>query len=398
LALEQEQAGRNQIFKAYADADARSKVAVFNQQVEQKLQTLASYYERKRKLEQLLGEAEALWLQVSLGGEASAQSNSLALLLLKTQVYASSTDLPGSLQVRLDDLSGISATATAQTTDVDALINVVRTRLAELDRLILLQSRLVFNNEGYDLLDAQRSASDPLFAALQQKYLELFDLGALANSAGQVENSALSQAILTKYEELFGLDPLAQEAILLSEDTPLFASIQTQYPGLFDTGPLSALTEQVTIGSTPLALLSEERAKELLQLQGLEDVPNYTASAEPLLQAVDKLEKDIQSLQAQRENQSATRDQLVRQRDLALSTLNTLRNKNAELKLTTTVTNSELRFASPAVEPMKAVQRSGLITTTALAGIVGLMLAVFVVFFANFMGAQPWLRRTEVYG
>jgi len=368
-ALQVDQDARNQIFKAYADADTRSKVAVFSEQVEQKLRTLSNYYDRKHKLDRLLSEAQGLWLQVSLGDEASVQSNSLALLLLKTQVYASSTDLPVGLQLRLDDLSGAEVSAGDQAKDVDVLVDVLRTQLSELDRLITFQSRLVFNNEGYDLLDAQRPIDDPLYIALQQKYSELFNLG-----------------------------PLAQAATVFSDQTPLFASIQAQYPGLFDIGALSALTEQVATDSTPLALLSEERAKELLQLQGLEDLPSYTASAEPLIQAIDKLEKDIQSLQAQREKQSATRDQLIRQRDLTLGTLNTLRNKNAELKLTTTVTNSELRFASPAVEPMKPVERLGLIITTALAGIVGLMLAVFVVFFANFMGAQPWLGRREVYG
>ncbi len=419
-ALKQEQAARSQIFEAYAGADTRSKVAVFNEQVQQKLQTLATYYERRRRLATLQSEAESLWLQISLGGEASVATNHLALILLKAEVYASSDSLPGNLQLRLDELGTTTSTAVAQAADVDALVSVLRTRVSELDRLIALQSRLVFNNEGYDLLDAQRPAADPLYTALQQKYVELFDLGALTQSADKMAASSLSQAILTKYDELFtvgplaeagqslhdesglsqaiqakytelfGLGPLSAGATVLSSTTPIFESIQTQYPALFDTGALSALTEQVT-NDTPLSLLSEARAKELLQLQGLEDVPAYSSSAEPLLQAIDKLEKEIQALQAQRESQTAEQGQLVRRRDLAQSTLNTLRNKSAELNLTRTVTNSELRLASPAVEPMKPVARLGLITTTALAGIVGLMLAVFVVFFANLMGAQPWL-------
>lgn len=420
-ALTQEQAARSQLFEAYASADARSKVAVFNEQVEQKLKTLATYYERRRTLVGLQSEAESLWLQISLGGEASVATNNLALILLKAEVYASSDSLPGNLQLRLDELGASTSTAVAQAADVDALVSVLRTRVSELDRLIALQSRLVFNNEGYDLLDAQRPAGDPLYTELQQKYVELFDLGALTQSADKMTASGLSQAILTKYDELFtvgplaeagqslrndsglsqaiqakyaelfGLGPLSEGVAVLSSTTPIFESIQAQYPALFDTGALSALTEQVT-NDTPLSLLSEARAKELLQLQGLEDVPSYSASAEPLLQAIDKLEKEIQALQAQRESQSAEQGQLTQRRDLAQSTLNTLRNKSAELNLTRTVTNSELRFASPAVEPLKpVVRRLSLITTTALAGIVGLMLAVLVVFFANFMGAQPWL-------
>ena len=42
------------------------------------------------------------------------------------------------------------------------------------------------------------SANDPLYTALQQQYQELFALGPLAQAADQVDNSALSQALLVK--------------------------------------------------------------------------------------------------------------------------------------------------------------------------------------------------------
>lgn len=419
-AFQQEQNARNAIFSAYASADSRSKVAVFNQQVEAKLQTLASYYDRKQRYERLLSEAQGLWLQVSLGGEASVSTNHLALILLKAQVFASSAVLPGELQLRLDELNVGDITAADQAKDVDALISVLRSRLAEVDRLILLQSRLVFNNEGYDLLDAQRPAADPLYDSLQQKYAELFDLGDLAQRADEVQTSELSQAILVKYndlftigplaeagqklqvdtdlnqsiqakyEELFGMGAVAQATTVFSATTPLLTSIESAYPALFTIGSLSNLTEK-TAADTPLGILSENLSRELLQLQGLEEVPAYTASAEPLLQAIDNLEKEIQTLEAKREGQTARQGQLIRQRDLALSTLNTLRNKSAELNLTRTVTNSEVRVASPAIEPMRPLARIRLITTSGIAGIVGLMFALFVAFVANFLGAKPWL-------
>ncbi len=542
-ALSQEQTVKSGLFQAYADADLRAKVTVFNEQVENKLETLGQYYESRRKLERLLKDAEGLSLQTNLAGGAGSASNGLALMLLKAEVFASSSALPVNLQLRLDNTDLGNADDTTQGADASALISVIKARMSEMDRLIAVQARSVLNNEGYDLLAVERPVDDPLFAALQQQYQDLFEVGSLAKAADETGDSSLvagilqkyeslfavdalaqssdsvwqesellnqaltkyqelfktgdfaaqsgalpqdltnaigtryqelfqlgslsssatitnnnqlsnailakyaelfslgelvaqsslpdqtelsasiltkyqelfalgdlatqwegttqsdlSNAILSRYEELFGLGALASASTVFSSTTPIFESIQRQYPDLFDTGALSALTEQMAIGGTPLALLSEERAKELLQLQGLEDVPNYTASAEPLLQAIDKLEKEIQSLTAQREGQTAQRDQLIRRRDLALSTLNTLRNKSAELNLTRTVTNSELRFASPAVEPLEPVEpvaRLGLITTTALAGIVGLMLAVFVIFFANFMGAQPWLGRRE---
>jgi len=541
-ALSQEQAAKSELFQAYADGDRMAKVAVFNEQVQNKLKTLGQYYESKRKLERLLKDAEGLSLQTALAGGAGGTSSGLALTLLKAEVFVSSSGISGTTQLLLDNVELSSDDPSAQAADVGALISVIKARISELDRLIAVQARTVLNNEGYDLLAADRPVDDPLFAALQQQYQQLFAIGPLAQAAdamgqsslaaailqkyeslfavdalsqasdsvwqesdllaqaltkyqelfktgdfaaltsdtlpqdltdavatryqelfqlgnlsasatitnntqlsdailakyaelfslGQLaaqsnvpdqnelsasilakyqelfalgdlatqwENtgqSDLSSAILSRYEELFGLGALASASVVFSDTTSLFATIQYQYPALFDTGALSAMTEQMSTESTPLALLSETRARELLQLQGLEDVPNYTASAEPLLQAIDKLDKDIQALQSQRENQTARRDQLIRQRDLTLTTLNTLRSKSAELGLTRAVTNSEVRFASPAVEPLHPMARQSLITTTALVGIVGMMLAVFVVFFANFMGAQPWLGRKEL--
>ena len=181
-------------------------------------------------------------------------------------------------------------------------------------------------------------------------------------------------------------------SITISTTTPIFAAIRDQYPDLFRVGDLAGLADLVAVDN-PLAVLSTERAKELLQLQGLEDLPAYAAAAEPLTQAIDQLESDIQALQARQEAESSRRQQLAQRRDLAWSTLTTLKNKNAELNLSAVTVNSEVRLAAPAVEPLSPVAGPRLITTTALAGIVGLMLAVFVVFFANFMGAQPWLEK-----
>ena len=457
LALTVEQSATNQLFQVYSDADIRAKVTVFNEQVEERLRTLGRYYETRRKLASLLKETEGLRMQTSLAGDAGAGSNGLALLLLKAEVFASSADLPGQLQLLIDNTEIVGTDAETQGVDLDALISVIETRITELDRLITVQSRAVVNNEGYDLLSSDRPVDDPLYAALQQQYQELFAVGALAQAADEIDNSALSQRLLAKYQELFSLDaldatsdsvwqdsdllkavmskyselfevgslpgvlaakanstglsvaiqsrydelfglgPLAQASTVFSTTTPLFASIQAQYPALFDVGALTSLTEQVTT-DTPLAILGAERSKELLQLQGLEDLPAYTAAAEPLTQAIDQLASDIQALQSRQEAESSRRQQLAQRRDLAWSTLTTLKNKDAELNLSAVTVNSEVRLAAPAVEPIRPVAGLRLITTTALAGIVGLMLAVFVVFFVNFMGGQPWLQSREARG
>lgn len=516
-ALAQEQDAKGRIFDAYANADTRAKLATFNEQVDARLQTLATSYETQLKLERLLDDARALRTQAAAGGDANAATNSLALLLLKSEVYGTAVGAPAQLQLVLGDLGAWNTGADAQVADLDAMIEALTERIATLTADIDTQSQAIFNNEDYNLLNAGRPGDDPLYAALQEKYLELFNVGDLAQAADALHNTALSQAILAKYEELFavstladagdnlwqeselldavlakyedlfdvgalasasaiytdttplsqailsqynelfgvgalaeagvgmldegelsqailtryeelfgtgaltsvsgvisdttplaeaiqaryeelfGLGTLAMASTVVSETTPLAQMIRSQYPELFAVGDLSALTEEMT-DANGLALLGAERAQELLQLQGLEDLPAYTAAAAPLTQAIDTLESEIQTLQAQREREVTRRDQLTRARDLSLKTLTTLDNKNAELKLAGTGANSEVRFATPALPPLEPVKGLSLVMTTALGGIVGLMLAVFIAFFANFMGMEPLLRRQQVAG
>ena len=373
-ALQVEQAAKTQLFDAYTNAEIQSKLAVINQQTQSRIDRLATYYAVRAKLQQLLDNAKVLRDQAAQAGDASTATNGLALLLLKAQIYtlnvqnpgnATSAELPGNLQITLGSIADVSTNAQAQVADVDALIQVLGQRLTELDVAIAAQSQALLTNDDY-------------------QFLEQAGMGAIAS-----DGSPLGESILAQYGELFALGPLAQASITISTTTPIFAAIREQYPDLFRVGDLAGLTGLVAMDN-PLTVLGTERAKELLQLQGLEDLPAYTA-AEPLTQAIDQLESDIQALQARQEAESSRRQQLAQRRDLAWSTLTTLKNKDAELNLSAVTVNSEVRLAAPAVEPIDPVAGQGLITTTALAGIVGLMLAVFVAFFANFMGVQPWL-------
>ena len=333
LAFQSEQRAKTRLFQAYSDADTAAKEAVFGEQVQARTNQLSTSYKTKAKLTSLLDDAKSLRAQAAQAGDASVSTNTLAILLLKSQVYATSVGLPGNLQVALDTVADLNSDGQAQVADLDALIQALDTRILELELSIDSQSQALIDNAGYNFLESVRSEGDQLFAAIQQQYPTLFTVGDLANLSSQVADD------------------------------------------------------------NPLAVLGTERAKELLQLQGLEDLPAYTAAAEPLTQAIDQLESDIQSLEARQEAESSRRRQLAQRRDLAWSTLTILKNKNAELNLSAVTVNSEVRLAAPAVEPIEPVVVGGLrlMTTTVLAGIVGLMLAVFVAFFANFMGGQPWL-------
>lgn len=423
-ALSEEQSAKTKLFDAYASADTRAKIAVFNQQVEARLQTLARNYDNKLKLERLATEATALRAQVAGGSEEASATNGLALLLLKAEAYGIGAGAPGNFQLSLDDLGIFDAGVEAQLADLDALLGVLADRIANLDEDIAEQSQMVFANEGYTMLDADRPEDDPLYTALQQKYLELFEVGDLAQAANGLEGTTLSQAIMARYEELFavsdltltadslwqdnelfdrvqakyqelfGVGAMAMASMVVSDTTPLAATIEAQYPELFTVGDLSALTEQVVEGNA-LTLLGEERAKELLQLQGLEDLPAYTAAAAPLTQAIDTLEDEIQVLRAQREAEGARHDRLIRERDLALKTLTTLSNKNAEFHLADTAADSEVRFASPALPPLSPVPGFSPILATLLGVILGGMMGVILAFLANLMGVRPFLSKNQ---
>jgi uncharacterized protein involved in exopolysaccharide biosynthesis len=87
------------------------------------------------------------------------------------------------------------------------------------------------------------------------------------------------------------------------------------------------------------------------------------------------------------------RDPLTLNRDLAIKSLNTLKNKTAELQLASTAPTSAVRFAAPAVAPLRPEERQSLVLATALGALVGLLGGVFVAFGGDYMRKAPPLRR-----
>ena len=69
----------------------------------------------------------------------------------------------------------------------------------------------------------------------------------------------------------------------------------------------------------------------------------------------------LPQLQAQRAAERSRRDPLTLNRDLALKSLNTLKNKTAELQPASTIPTNEVRFAAPAVPPLRPDERLSLV-------------------------------------
>ena len=139
---------------------------------------------------------------------------------------------------------------------------------------------------------------------------------------------------------------------------------------------------------------------QLQQLLALVDDESLLASmvAAPLTASVEGLEAEITALEAQLETVSSQRKQLESDRDLALKSLDALKNKALELQLANTALPSEVRFASPALPSLVPEQSISLGLVVALAAMVGLMGAVFGVFLANYLGKTPISRRWAAGG
>jgi uncharacterized protein involved in exopolysaccharide biosynthesis len=139
---------------------------------------------------------------------------------------------------------------------------------------------------------------------------------------------------------------------------------------------------------------------QLQQLLALADDKSLLASmvTAPLTASVEELEAEVTALEAQLETVSSQRKQLESDRDLALKSLDALKNKALELQLANTALPSEVRFASPALPSLVPEESISLGLVVALAAMVGLMGAVFGVFLANYLGKTPISRRWAAGG
>ncbi len=334
LVFNTEQEGRRALVSAYMGAVNNARLLTFTEQKRHDEKLLSEYYEESRSTSAHLEDARSLKMQVEQGGSGAVATNALALQLLKTQVFADVTELPSILQVQLGDLSVLSLEEVLA--DLGALIDVLEKRASTLESGISELSNKLLSGDGYSHL-AEEVPTD----------------------------SDIVDAITTLQAELLSSSNLFQ----LSD-------------------------EQVTSGSLPDSG-DQGSMTDFLQLTDLEDFSDLNASVLPLNQNIDALQREIQLSKAQFEAERSRQLQLKQNRDLAWTTLVSLRNKIAELKLSAAAANSEVRLAAQAIAPVDPVPGPGLIRTVFLAAVVGFMLGVGIAFFADYMGVEPFLGRSE---
>lgn len=340
------------------------------------------------------------------------------------------------VQLNLDIALENPGDAESQLVDVNGLIEAIELQLREIDHTINQISQELLAGDNYPQIDrllSTQTASSPaelkqitdpeneLVSSADVEAVYEFELGmtqdktdvataaestnelpAEQETDGQSSSlvndvpgaSALSRSIADQYADLLSVGDLVVDNSELWKDSALLNQIISLYPELYQLGPISGLSEDVPVDN-PLTVLSLEKAQDLLQLKGLEDLPAYTAAAEPIIRAIDKLETEIQALQAALEAEQSQERQLLQNRDLTWGAFSTTNNKVTELELARSITNSEVRLAAPAVEPVSALPGANVTLLAIIATVGGLVLGVGIAYFAWFLGYEPFLRRSR---
>ena len=259
--------------------------------IESREDALSESYATRRRLEHMLNNALDIRSQIERGHQTSVASNALALMMLKTEAYASSARLLSALEVNFDNVVGKNGDETDQLTDVNALIATLQDRLKKVD------------------LDIE------------------------------------------KYEKL--------------------------------------LSSYITTTTTTTTTTTES---SLLALEDMDAQFTVKDANNPLPRLINELEREIQSLRAESEAVSTRLAVLVQNRDVHRSALETLENEIVELKLAMSAVTSEVRLASRALVPVDSAYPSAPLVAV-LGGILGLLAAVCLAFFANSEGVRPLLEK-----
>ncbi len=322
VAFEKEQEGRRNLVTAYLDAQNQAEVKTFNEQVRADLLLLTNLSNARSRVRQMIGDAQAMRDQVRAGGDAAAQSNAIALSLMKANAFALTAPISDSvaLQLQMQD-QATPITASAQLADLEAFVKSLQARETSLTQQINDVTARLQTGDGYTLPNGNNS------------------------------HSRIAQAI---------------------SDT---------YPLLFDMGDIGQLSENVPI-TNPLTAAAQNKAAEILNFS----IDNLTAgsfaSNDVSNVAIERLQKRLSEAQASLEKEQATLDRLKSERDLRRETSETLARKQAEVTLASAVSGSEVRLASPALPPDRRTM--GLLPKVAIAALIGLLIGVVLAFIAHY--------------
>jgi uncharacterized protein involved in exopolysaccharide biosynthesis len=364
-----EQEGRREFLLAQIDALYGAQTEVFHQQVERDTQLLQGYYTRWLQVTRALDEARTLRTQVADSGENASGGSALVAQVLKLQALTQMTDPPPTPQVNIRN--NVQLPPSSQQQPAQQVIETSQPlQVGNTPLQIQLNADAVFTRDEL-----------------------LTDIDALV-SVLATRRSELEQQIATLSEQMLGGDQYANLNQTVQPGSALAQAITAQQASISGQ---TALTQTQLVGALGSAsALPGAPVAELFQTDELRALAEAQSQDDALSGTMTELEADVRSLKADLETERARQLQLTQQRDLSWEAYRTLSSKVAELALTRAAAGSEVRFAAPGVAPADPMAGVSLSLAVALAGVVGLMIGVFVAFISNYLGKEPFLSRRTV--
>jgi len=333
-------AAQRRLFETSVEAEVDSSLRVLESQRDELQHRFERSYTRKQRLEDLLAEARLMREQLVRGGDASAPTSGLALLALKSRVFApEDTPPPDEPEAPPSDEASVELSVNVPPSDTPDMLLPFHGLVLQLPSVDGLSSAISAAEQIADL--------DSLIGAMEQEIVVL-------EASIQEQTQALAQG--QSYQFLESLSP-----------------------GYLDVA-------------------GSQAAQALLRMKEWDGLLSYSAVLDEALSGeVDLLEGHARALRAEITRLSGIKSNLTQDRDLAWQAYNNLLSKEQELEITTASEGTEVRFASQALPPRNPVSPNKLMNT-AVGLALGLMFGVFGAFLFDYIGIESnprsWWGRT----
>jgi len=379
--FQREQDGQRQLLDGYMAAYHDAIIDAFDAQHQRDARLLRLYYDQWLRAAAVLSTTRTLQAALADGGEGAVASTAAALQLLKLQmVSALAGDIPSMQRSNSDVSKSMVVVNTPFTGSVapDFAHGIQTTQpVAAASDSALRQPlfQVTLTTPETISLESLRADLDGLIQGLDRQMTQL-----------EGEIAALNDMRLSGEQ----FDNLS---VSVPETSALVEAIRQQYPTLFQRGLFSEIADESGVDSR-LAREGQAEAAELLKLAGAETVLLSSQPDAPMAESIALLEGRLQLLQSRLEAENAANQQYVQRRNLAWESLSALSVKQAELRLERAAANSEVRMGTVAIPPGKPVEGASLSVGVLMAGVVGLLLAIFIAFLLEYLGRPPLFVRT----
>lgn len=387
LGFRREQQGQRDLLDAYMRTYNETMVDSFATQSERDQKLVRLYYDQWLRSVAGLSTARALQSSLEAGGDGAVASTASALRLLKLQLVTGLSDGIPSMQQSL-----LAQFGTVETITQNAPVIPGSTDSAVVPPVVNVQSiQPPATNQPYlpNQPTYQIQLDPPANTTLE---------GVSSDVAGVIRGLETQLTTLETAIADFNRDWLSGDSYdglnaSIPDESALVDAIRTQYPDLFKGGVFSSIADAAAQTST-LADMGQTQGGDLLRLAGEETLTLSDETNAPMAETLAQLESRLQTLQSQLEAENSRNQQFIQQRDLTWDTFKALSTKQAELVLERAAANSEVRMGTLAVPPDRPIPGVSLLMSVALAGVVGLLVAIFLAFLLEYMGKKPLFTRS----